>query len=132
MQLSVPRRFFKSFFVSGMPTATVKLASDWLGVDLLLDLTNHHLDGYNNVRSLHLGVIYDSQATNRKFGGLTVRAPTPIGNLGVIFGMNPASRNTQKHLPKQVETRTFWLKYCLQQHFDKTFTRYNSNTFSEE
>ncbi len=114
------------------PPATVKRASDWLGVGLLLDLTNHHLDGYNKVRSLHLGVIYDSQAINRKYGGLTVRAPTPIGNLGVIYSMTPASRNTQKRLHKQVETLTFWLEYYLQQHFDKTFTRYNSNTLSEE
>jgi hypothetical protein len=41
-----------------------------------------------------LGVIYDYQATNRKQGGLPVRAPlphrTPIGHLGVIYDSEPA------------------------------------------
>jgi hypothetical protein len=41
-----------------------------------------------------LGVISDSQATNRKQEGLPVRAPlplhTPIGRLGVIYDSQPA------------------------------------------
>jgi hypothetical protein len=41
-----------------------------------------------------LGVIYDPQTTNRKQGGLPVRAPlphrTPIGRLGVIYDSQPA------------------------------------------
>ncbi len=44
--------------------------------------------------AVRLGGIYDSQATNRKKGGLLVRAPlplrTPIGRLGVIFDSQPA------------------------------------------
>jgi hypothetical protein len=39
--------------------------------------------------TMQLGVMYDSQAKNRKLGGLSVRAPspcrTPIGHLGVIY-----------------------------------------------
>jgi hypothetical protein len=39
--------------------------------------------------AVRLEVIYDSQATNRKQGGLSVRAPlpchTPVGHLGVIY-----------------------------------------------
>jgi hypothetical protein len=45
-------------------------------------------DGYKKCNTVQLGVIYDSQDTNRNLGGLPVRAPlfcgTPIGRLGVI------------------------------------------------
>jgi hypothetical protein len=42
--------------------------------------------------------MYDSQATNKKLGGLTVRAPiypscTPIGRLGVICDSQPTGIN---------------------------------------
>jgi hypothetical protein len=43
---------------------------------------------------MRLGVIYDSQAINKKQRGLPVRAPplchTPTGHLGVIYGSQPA------------------------------------------
>jgi hypothetical protein len=42
---------------------------------------------------VQLGVIHDSQATNRKQGGLPFRAPlpppTPIHQLGVIYDPQP-------------------------------------------
>jgi hypothetical protein len=52
---------------------------------------------------MQLGVIYDSQMTNRKQGGLLLRALlphcTPIGCLVVIYYSQPAERhkNTLKN-----------------------------------
>jgi hypothetical protein len=43
---------------------------------------------------MRMGVTYDSKATNRKQGGLPVRAPLPhripIGRLGVIYNSQPS------------------------------------------
>jgi hypothetical protein len=56
---------------------------------------------------MRLGVLYDSQATNRKQGGLPVRAPpppcrTPIGHLEVIYDSQPSRKhkNTTKNRGK--------------------------------
>ncbi len=65
------------------------------------------------------GVIYDSQATNRKQGGLPVRAslPLPYSYWSSESHIRlPAGRNTQKDHHKQGEAFTFWLKNCLKQH----------------
>jgi hypothetical protein len=45
--------------------------------------------------AVRLGVIYDSQASNKKWGGLPARTSTPlwrnpIGRLGVVYDSQPA------------------------------------------
>jgi hypothetical protein len=54
-----------------------------------------------------LGVIYDSQATNRKQGGLPVRAPLPLLHSYWSPGSRTAGRNIQKNYYKKVEALTF-------------------------
>jgi hypothetical protein len=51
---------------------------------------------------MRLGVIYDSQVTNRKKGELPVRTPlssacTPIGRLGAILYLTPSQSEYTKH-----------------------------------
>jgi hypothetical protein len=81
--------------------------------------------------AMRLGVTYDSQAINRKQGGIPVRALLPrrssIGHLGVIYDSQP--KYTQKYYHRQVEALTFLLKNRLkQQFFIQTLTRYHSKT----
>jgi hypothetical protein len=55
-------------------------------------ILNPSQDGYKKCVAMWLGVIYDSQATNRRQGGLPARAPlprsSPAGRLGVIYDSN--------------------------------------------
>jgi hypothetical protein len=58
-----------------------------------------------------LGVIYDSQATNRKHGGLPMRTPpqrTAIVLLGVIYDSQPARIHKTHHI--QLDALTSRLK----------------------
>ncbi len=45
---------------------------------------NPNLDGYKRCVAVRLGVIYDSQTTNRKLGGLPARTPTPCSALLLV------------------------------------------------
>jgi hypothetical protein len=69
--------------------------------------------------AMRLGVIYDSQVTNRKQGGIPVRAQPPpkqsYWSHGSHIWLTAAGWNTQNyHI--QVEALTFWLKNRLKQH----------------
>jgi hypothetical protein len=55
--------------------------------------------------AVQLGVIYDSQATNRKQGGLPVRAPSPTALLLAARESNMLKYTKNNH--KQVEALTF-------------------------
>ncbi len=73
-------------------------------------------DGYKKkCVAIRLGVIYDSQATNRKQGGLPVRAPspccTPIGRLGVIYDSHRAG--IHKNTPKVRRKLLFFEFFCI-------------------
>jgi hypothetical protein len=60
-------------------------------------------------KSVRLGVMYDSQETHSKQGGLPVRAPS-LPHSYCLPGSHvclPADRNTQKQCRKQVEALTF-------------------------
>ncbi len=77
-----------------------------------------NLNSYKKCIALRLGVMYDSQTTNGKQGGLPVSTPTPlwctpIGRLGVIYDSKPAGiqKNTTTNRWKN------WLKNRLKQHF---------------
>jgi hypothetical protein len=59
--------------------------------------------------AVRLGVVFDSRVTNRKQGGLPMRAPPPATFLLVALGsyMTPSwPEDTKKH-HKQVETLSF-------------------------
>jgi hypothetical protein len=59
---------------------------------------------------MRLGVIYDSQATNRKQGGLPVRAPLPPATLQLVHWeshMTPQLARKLKKPIKQVGTLSF-------------------------
>jgi hypothetical protein len=63
----------------------------------LWTILNNNLDGYKKYIAMQLGVIYESQMTNRKQGGLLLRALlphcTPIGCLVVIYDFKLAERH---------------------------------------
>jgi hypothetical protein len=65
--------------------------------------------------ALQMGVIYDSQVTNRKQGGHPVRAPwrTPIGRLEVIYSMNPSQPEYTKTPPQTGGSSYFLIEKSL-------------------
>jgi hypothetical protein len=85
---------------------------------------------------MRLGVIYDSQATNRKQGGLPVSPPppcrTPIVRLGVIYDSQPTG--IHKNTTKKGRSSYFLIENSSKTAFFhyKPLRRYNFNTFCEE
>jgi hypothetical protein len=76
-------------------------------------MLNTNLDGYKKCIAMQLGLIYDSQVTNRKKGGLPVRAPLPR-HLGVIHNSQPLKMHK---IPQQTSKTSNLLKYRLKTHF---------------
>ncbi len=70
-----------------------------------------------------LGVLYGSQATNRKQGGLPVRAAfprrTPIGHLGVMYDSQPAEIHKNTTINRWQALVFYILENRLIQHFFK-------------
>jgi hypothetical protein len=77
-------------------------------------------DGYKKCVAVQLGVIYDSQVTNRKQARLPVRAPsspcTPFGRLGVIYDLQ-RDRVHKNTITKRWNLLLFWLNNRLRQNF---------------
>jgi hypothetical protein len=73
---------------------------------------NPNPDGYKKCIVMRLGVIYDSQETNRKKGGLPARALTKplVHSYWSPRSHLPAGRNTQIHQHKQVDALLFYWK----------------------
>jgi hypothetical protein len=67
--------------------------------------------------AMRLGVICDSQTTNRKQGRLPVRAPPPLLHSYWKPGDSQLAEIHKEYHYKQVEALTFWLKNRLKNHF---------------
>jgi hypothetical protein len=83
-----------------------------------------NLDDHKKCIAIRLGVIYDSRATNRKQGGLPVRAPPPPQSSYWLFGESCTTSSRPEYtktppqtggssyilIEKSSKTTFFWIK----------------------